>query len=217
MLSEQLLNKAKEFFPDLNVKYKNETVFMENLGKVLFFNKDFMTKYTTTLGSDIYFPDRKFEQLHPITANVVFLHELVHVHDAKKISKQFFSFLYLFPQCLSLIFLPLMLLSWKIFLPLFILSLLPLPAFFRMYLEKRAYLVSLYSVYQLSIKKNFTVSLEDSAASYLKSFKDSGYYFMWVFKNLDKEFANAIIKIKSGQKPYEDEVFLMIDELLAVS
>lgn len=217
MLSDNVLSKAKEFFPDLEIKYKDESTFMKTLGKLLFFNKSFMTQFTTTIGSTIYFPNRKFEQIRPVSTLIVLLHELVHVHDAKKWTRPIFSFLYLFPLSLSLLFLPLLFFSWKIFLPLLIISLLPLPAYFRMSFEKRAYLVSLYCAQKLSVKKQFNINLENAAKGYLENFKDSDYYFMWPFSNLDKEFANAVVKVKAGERPYEDPVFEALDKIIEVS
>lgn len=217
MISDKVLTKAKEFFPDLEIRYKEESTLMKVLGKILFFNKSFMTNFTTTLGSKIYFPNKKFVDLRPLSSLVVLLHELVHVSDSKKWSRVLFSFLYMFPLSLALVFLPLLLVSWKVFLPLLVLSLLPIPAYFRMVFEKRAYMVSLYVLQQLSIKKEFTTNLDTAAASYLENFKDSSYYFMWPFKNLEKEFADAVVKVKAGQKPYEDPVFEMVDKVLEVS
>jgi hypothetical protein len=216
MISENVLARAKEFFPDLEIKYKDESTLMKIISKILFFNKSFMTNFTTTLGSTVYFPSRRFEQLRPISSLVILLHELVHVHDSKKWSKFLFSFLYMSPLTLAVLLLPFLLLSWKIFLPLILLSLCPIPSYFRTLFEKRAYLVSLYCTQQFSIKKQFTTNLDNAASSYLSSFKDSSYYFMWPFKNLDKEFADAVVKVKAGQKPYEDPVFEMIDKVLEV-
>lgn len=217
MIQDSVLAKAREFFPDLEIKYKDESTLMKIIGKILFFNPSFMTNFTTTVGSTVYFPSRKFEQLRPISSLVILLHELVHVNDAKKWSKPLFAFLYMFPLTLAFLLLPFLLFSWKIFLPLIILSLCPVPAYFRMLFEKRAYLVSLYCTYQFSIKKQFTTNLDNAAASYLSNFKDSAYYFMWPFKNLDKDFSDAVVKVKAGQKPYEDPVFEMIDKVLEVS
>lgn len=217
MISDNILTKAKEFFPDLEIRYKDESTLMKILGKILFFNKSFMTNFTTTLGSKVYFPNKKFVALRPLSSLVVLLHELVHVSDSKKWTQILFSFLYMFPLALVVVFLPLLLVSWKLFLPLLVLSLLPLPAYFRMVFEKRAYLVSLYVLHQLSVKKEFNTNLDTAAASYLENFKDSSYYFMWPFKNLEKDFADAVVKVKVGQKPYEDPVFEMIDKVLEAS
>ncbi len=215
MVSETVLSKAKEFFPKLEIKYKDESFLMKTLGTILFFNKSFMTQYTTTIGNTIYFPTRKTEQVRPVSSLIVFLHELVHVYDSNKWSQTLFSLSYLFPLVFSVLLLPLLFVSlW--FLPLVVLCALPVPAYFRMMWEKRAYLVSLYCTYKLSIKKEFTVNLESSAEGYIGNFKDSAYYFMWPFKDLDKEFAEAIVKIKNGEAPYQDPVFEIIDKVLEV-
>jgi len=216
MIPENVLVKAKEIFPDLTIKFKDQSTLMKIISKILFFNKYFMTSFTTTLGSTIYFPSKKFIELRPISTLVVLIHEMVHVYDAKKWTKVLFSLLYMFPLSLALVFLPLLFVSWQIFLPLLILSLLPIPAYFRMIFEKRAYLVSLYCIYHLSFKKGFNTNLDNGATSYLRNFKDSSYYFMWPFKNLEKDFTEGVAKIKAGQKPFEDPVFEMVDKMLEV-
>ena len=81
-----LVEKSKEFFPDLEVKYKTESSFMKLIGKILFFNKTFMTFYTTTIGSTIYFPNREFVNNKEVSSSIIFLHELVHIHDSKNSS-----------------------------------------------------------------------------------------------------------------------------------
>lgn len=216
MSFQELITTAQTFFPDLEIKYKDQSPFMKLLGKLLFFNKSFMTSFTTTVGSTIYFPSESFVKLRPISSEIILLHELVHVNDAKKLNKFFFGFLYLLPLAFIPLALLLFLFSWKIALLLLVLCAAPLPAYFRMHFEKRAYLVSLYCTQQLAVRKQFTVNLEKSAAGYVDNFKDSSYYFMWPFKNLDKDFADAVVKVKAGQKPYEDPVFEMIDKALDV-
>lgn len=216
MVSQIVLDKTKEFFPDVRLMYKNESTFMKMLGKILFFNSQFMTSFTTTIGSNIYFPNKEFEEFRPISSLVVFLHELIHVYDSKRLFKGLFSFLYLFPITLIPISFLFLLLSWKITLILSILFALPLPAYFRMNFEKRAYLNSLYCMNKLSIKKNIPVNLDNLRNSYLKSFKDSSYYFMWPFSSIDKEMQDGLNKIKLGNRPYEDKVFDIIDKILDV-
>lgn len=53
---------------------KSKSKFMAVLGKILFFNPDFMTRYVTTIGRTIYCPNGK---ISPTTLE----HELQHVRD----------------------------------------------------------------------------------------------------------------------------------------
>lgn len=211
---QYLIQHSQNYFPNLQIKYKNESRFMKFVGMLLFFNKTFMTNYTTTIGSTIYFPDSKYLESNPVSGAVTLLHELVHVYDSMKYTRFLFSILYLSPQILFLFTLPLMIISWKlIFVSL--LFLLPLPSFFRMHFEKRAYLVSLYVLNYLIINKMIHADLDANKEYYLTQFKSGGYYFMWPFKNLNLEFENGVRKIKLGEKPYNDSVFNIIDGLLS--
>lgn len=216
MSFQDLVTKAQTYFPDFQVKYKNESSLMKLIGKIMFFNKGFMTDYTTTIGSTVYFPTETITKVRPVSAAAVLLHELIHVSDAKKYTKVLFGFLYLSPQLWALLCLPLFFLSWKLSLPLFLLFLSPVPAFFRMHFEKRAYLTSLYAISKLGIRLNFNSLLATQAKGYVSHFKDSSYYFMWPFGNIQKEFDEAIIKVKAGNRPFEDSVFDMIDDLINV-
>jgi hypothetical protein len=186
---------------------------MQLIGKILFFNKRFMTSYITTIGSTVYFPSESDVNDNQTSSSITLLHELVHVHDAKQLSKPVFSILYLFPQILALLFLPLLLVSWKVALP-FLLFAAPIPAFFRMRFEKRAYLVSLYVTNALSKKFHFNPALDNQKVNWENQFKGSAYYFMWPFSGLSKDFDQAVEKIKAGQRPYEDPVFDILDDLV---
>jgi len=214
MSFQDLVTAAQKYFPDLQIKYKDQSWFMKLVGTLLFFNKAFMTNYTTTIGSQVYFPTESFVKTRPVSAAVILLHELVHIKDAHKISKPLFGALYLSPQIFALLCLPLFLVSWKIALPLVLLFASPIPSYFRMYFEKRAYLTSLYSIYRLSKKLNFKPLLASQEKDFLSQFKGSFYYFMWPFGNLQKEFDDAVAKIQADQRPFEDPVFDIIDDLI---
>jgi len=209
-----LIINAKEHFPNLKIKYKDSSNFMKLLGYILFFNKRFMTSYTTTIGNTIYFPNEKFIRSRPNSAITIFLHELIHVYDAGRFNKYLYGFLYLFPISLLLVSLPLFFLCWKVALVLTILSLTPLPSYFRMYFERRAYMVSLYAIQKLSEKKNFTPYLDKAKNSFISEFKGSSYYFMWVFPSINRQFDEAVANIKNNKHPYEDPVFDIIDDLI---
>lgn len=216
MSFQDLTIAAQTYFPNLQIKYKDQSPFMKFIGSLLFFNNEFMVSYTTTIGETIYFPTSNFVKARPVSSAIVLLHELVHVHDEKKISKLLFGFLYLFPQILSILFLPLFfLLTWKIVLPLVIFCALPVPAFFRMYLEKRAYLASLYCFNKLSKKLDFNPNLDNQSIFFQKQFSGSYYYFMWPFGNIKNDFDEAIVRIKADQRPYDDSVFDMLDNLIS--
>lgn len=215
MSFQDLLTAAQTYFPSLQIKYKDQSWFMKALGKILFFNPSFMTSYTTTIGETVYFPNQKFVQIRPISGAVILMHELVHMYDEKKLTKPVFSASYLFPQILVPIFLlMLFFLSWKIVLPLAILCLAPIPAFFRMEYEKRAYMSSLYTLQKLGQRLNFDPKLTTQAQYFVSYFKDSSYYFMWPFKNLDAEFAQAVTDVQAGKRPYDSPVFDMLDDLV---
>lgn len=214
MAFQDLVTAAQKYFPDLQIKYKDQSWFMKLLGTILFFNKGFMTNYTTTIGSTVYYPNETFVKVRPVSASVVLLHELVHIKDAHKISKPLFGFLYLTPQILTLLCIPLFFLSWKIALPLFLLFASPIPSYFRMYFEKRAYLTSLYSINALATRLNFKPLLASQEQFFVQQFKDSSYYFMWPLSNIQKDFDEAVAKIQAGQRPYDDPVFDILDDLI---
>ena len=210
-----LVTAAQKYFPDLKIKYKDKSWFMKLIGTLLFFNKSFMTGYTTTIGSTIYFPSEAAVKTRPVSAAAVLLHELIHVNDAKKLTAPLFGFLYLTPQIFALLCIPLFLISWKLALPLMILFMLPIPSYFRMKFEKKAYLVSLYAIWSLSVRLNFKPILATQQEGYLKHFKDSSYYFMWPFGNLKKEFDDGVALVQAGKRPFEDPIFDILDELIA--
>ena len=215
MLFLDLKDAAKDYFPNLEIKYKNESIFMKILSKILFFKPDFMTSYSTKVGDTIYFPNKKSVQLRPISAVIILMHELVHMYDERKIGKLTFLLSYLFPQILSPMCLILLFwFSWKIVLLLALLFLTPIPAIFRAHFEKRAYLSSLYVFKVLGDKFNFDPKLEIQAKTYISYFKNSSYYFMWLFSSIEREFDQAIVKINLGNRPYEDPIFDMIDDLI---
>lgn len=215
MSFQELVVSAQEYFPKLKIKFKDQSWFMKTLGKIMFFNPGFMTTYTTTIGDTVYFPNINYIKLHSVSSSVVLLHELVHMYDQKKVSKPLFAISYLFPQILSPICLFLLfLITWKIVVPLSLLFLLPIPAVFRMYWEKRAYISSLYTIELLSKRLKFDPHLDVHEKGFIEQFKNSFYYYMWPIFNLNKEFDAALVKAQVGQRPYQDAVFDMLDDLV---
>lgn len=215
MSLEKIFIETIKYF-SIRIRFKCDSFLMLILSYILFFNKTFMTKYTTTIGSTIYFPNEKYIRTRPLSSITIFLHELVHIYDSKRLSNILYSFLYLLPISLLPFTLLLFIYSWKIALVLSILCLIPLPAYFRMYFERRAYMASLYVINALATKFNFNPYLEKNSDSFISQFKGSSYYFMWVFPNINKQFADAVIKIKNGERPYKDDkLFDMLDQLIS--
>lgn len=208
-----VIQATKKYYPELKVEFKDESKFMKFLGALLFFNKEFMSNYSTTIGNTVYFPSRHFLTSKNIVNTITFLHELVHIEDAKRMGNFAFSFLYLFPQILIFITIPLFFFNWWLALILGLIVLAPLPAYFRMQFEKRAYFTSLYVAKKISNKLKFNPLLDENKELFLKQFKNSSYYFMWIFPNIDKEFDQAVAKIKNNERPFEDYIFNILDEL----
>lgn len=213
-LFDNTIKKAQEYFPDIQIKFKNESTLMKIIGTILFFNPSFMTKYITTLGSTVYFQNRDFVNNSPDSATIVFLHELVHINDAKKENKILFSFLYLIPQIFVLLSIPLLFLfGWKIAL-FSLLFLAPLPAYFRMKDERKAYTISLYVMGKLN-KNGYNINIDKEKDFFISQFKGGGYYFMWPFKSIDVYFNDVVDKIKSENRPTNDnDIYDMLDKIL---
>lgn len=208
-----LLKKLDSSF---EVKFKNESTFMKILSYLLFFNKSFMTSFTTTIGSTVYFPDENKFINNTNYSTIILSHEFVHAHDAKKVSKPLFSIAYLFPQILAPFMLFFAFISWWLAIPLFLLFLSPIPAPFRMYFELRGYTMSMFMHNLLLEEKGVDESgrletLNSLAERYNKQFISFDYYLMWPFgvTNKLKDFAKQIV---SGELISNDEIFSKISE-----
>jgi hypothetical protein len=213
MLFQDAVALVQQKFP-IKIQYKDQSWFMKLLGSLLFFNPQFMTSFTTTIGNTTYYPSENYVKIHPITAFTILLHESIHVYDSKKITNLLFTLGYLFPQILVLLFIPLFLLGYFVPALCTLLFLAPIPAYFRMLFEKRAYMVSLYSLNKVNLKYNLGIDLNTHIGTVFDNFKGSTYYFMWPFKSLEKEFNDAVQKIKNNERPFNDPVFDLLDEIL---
>lgn len=180
----------------------------------MFFNPGFMTSFITTIGDTIYWPSREFVQNNPQSVSEVFIHECTHIYDEKRVGSVPFKLGYLFPQILALpMLLLLFVLTWKIVLPLVILCLLPLPAPFRAYFERRAYFVSMRAGYSLHGWDPAVIG-----AHAAKNFKNSSYYWMMPFGE-DAKFAAEAANVLAGKPESASEPALdkMINDLVTVA
>jgi hypothetical protein len=168
---------------NFNVYYKDESLFMKILSYILFFNPSFSTDFTTTIGNSIYFPNRSSVLNDEVNYSIILSHELRHVCQAKKYSSIFFGFLYLFPQILVLLSVLSFLSYYFLF---FLVFAAPIPAYFRSFFEKQAYVISLFVTYQYLVQKKYSQDDIDKDLSRMSSFcnsmfTQSSYYFMWPF------------------------------------
>lgn len=215
MAFQDVVTAAQKYFPGLQVKYKDQSTFMKVLGTIMFFNPSFMTDFITTIGNTVYFPTASYIGKNQNSSSITLLHELVHINDSSKLSKPVFSFLYLLPQIIGLLLLPLFFfVHWYIVLPLVLLFAAPIPAYFRMNFEKRAYISQFYTINKLSQRFKFDPQLESQKSFYLSQFKGSYYYFMWPFNDLVNQFNTGLANVQAGKRPYEDPVFDILDDLV---
>ena len=178
-LCEDMQQMVSWHVPEFEIKDKESSFLMKLIDKSVMwiFNKEFMTRYTTTVGYSIYVPKGKSNQSLWRTI----AHEWWHMHSMKKLGAFLHGFLYLFPQTLS----PLALLAilgfwfpWAVWFLTALVFLLPLPAYFRYREELDAYTVSM-AAYLWRYK-----SIPDDYIDHVaKNFYKSNYYFMWPFKD----------------------------------
>lgn len=214
MAFNDLVTKAQTYFPNLQIKYKDQSTFMKFLGTLMFFNPGFKTQFITTIGNTIYWPNEQFVQDNPRAVSEIFIHECTHMYDEKRVGSAPFTLGYLFPQLLALPMLFLLfVLSWKIVVPLALLCLAPWPAPFRALFERRAYFTSMLVGYKL-----YNWDPVASAPHYAENFKNSSYYFMMPFGQ-DQVFAQEAANIKAGNPMSASEPALlgMINDLMSVA
>jgi hypothetical protein len=166
----------------VKIAFKNESKLMRLLSFLLFFNKDFMTRYITVIGKTVYFPSRNWLGKNRDAAAQALCHEFVHISDEQNVGSLVFRLSYLFPQCMAVFALAGFFVGPQALL--FLLFLLPLPAPFRTFWELRGYAMTdavLYSKYRQFSSTDFLV----------RQFTTSKYYYMWPFK---KSLAREITK-----------------------
>lgn len=215
-LFDDVVARAKQQFPNLQVKYKNKSTFMKIIGSIMFFNPLFMSQYFTTIGSTVYAPSQDYVTKYPNDSAEVFLHELVHVYDAQKRNKFLYGFLYMLPQILLLLSIPILFLfGWK-FALISLIFLAPLPAYFRMIDERRGYTISVYVLSKFA-QQGRDINWAEQQAFFVPQFKGPAYYFAWPFSNIDTYFKNIILECRLNKRPseVEDTLLDIIDKIFS--
>jgi hypothetical protein len=191
-LFDRVAKFASEHY-DAQIKFKNESWMMKLLGKALFFNSKFMTRFVTVVGKKIYFPSREKMEKNPGSTAQVLCHEMVHMDDERIAGSLMFRLSYLLPQWLALLSVS------SIFVgPIglaFLVFFLPWPSFFRTFWELRGYAVT--DAVQYELTGRFTKKEWMS-----KQFTSSSYFFMWPFSKLiGRKIEENRELIKKGQLP----------------
>lgn len=196
---------------EIHVAYKDSSSFMKFLSKILFFVPDFQTRFTTTIGNTIYFPNE--DRLKDESSLSLIAHEVRHIHDSQL--DKLYNLKYLFPQILSLLFFGLCFVSFWFLIPAF-LSLVPLPAYWRMKIELNGYTTTLFVNNLLLEEKNVIPEqrlnkLLEISSRIDDAFTGPSYYFMWFF-GVQSQLNDAIYKILEGKLQEEDLFYKFIKE-----
>jgi hypothetical protein len=214
MFSPQVLTKVRHYYPSLKIGYKDQSVLMKIIGKLLFFYPPFMSSEATSCGDTIYFPNQSFVNKKRITSTIFLLHELVHLSNKKK-AGSLFHLSYLFPQILIVPLLLLFLvLPWFVALPIVLVLAAPLPAPFRMKHEKKVYLASLYCMQAINQKHHYHLDVRGQSNFFAAEFNHFYYYKMWPYPDIKQDFQEAMITIEGGGRPYQDDIFDILDDIL---
>jgi hypothetical protein len=80
---DDLIAAIKARLPKFDVRYKDESLFQRFLGFIMFFNRAYMTQYTTTMFGKVYFTSRAWVGANPKQAWKILAHEYVHLLDGK--------------------------------------------------------------------------------------------------------------------------------------
>jgi len=203
-------------YRDISVEVKEESKLMKIIAKILFFNPKFMTDYITTIGSTVYFPREDIS--NDVTVWEVLPHEMIHADDSRRLGP-LFGFLYLFPQILAILSLlafgalggNLNWLYWLLFLP----CVAPIPAYWRMKYEMRAYGMTMAIKYWMNCEG--TENKMKPPSYIVKQFLGQWYYWMFPFRGyVEKELAWWLDQIERdtlrNHLPFVDDIHQMVKD-----
>jgi len=185
LMYDHVTNEIRKTVPRFKVVSKSKSMLMRVIGKIFFFNKEFMSSYFTTIYPNVYSPETSLEKFRW----TVLSHEWVHLLRAKQ-NVLAFSFRYLFPVSLA-VFSVLSLLAiwgssyWLLNLLWLVVAALPIPSYPRAYEERIAYRMSL--AVELWRYGNITQGSKDFIAL---QFTSGAYYYMWPFKKMVKRWVD---------------------------
>lgn len=177
---EDTMREVKREFPAFRIVRKEDSSLMKLVNGFLFFitlgqMRDFMKKFTTTLGCTVYVPG-DWRELTVIQRIITLRHERVHMRQRARLTIPLFTFLYVF--C-------------------------PLPgglAYFRTRFEKEAYEESIRST--LELYPNGAALLMKPAVKKMmvENFTGPAYFWMWPFrKGIEAWYDDAVARALHAQ------------------
>jgi hypothetical protein len=215
--TNRFITELQKTVPNFNIKFKNQSTLIKIISYILFFNKNFMTQYITTIGSTVYFPSEQFLEADAPDNQAVIAHEFVHAVDNK--NNLLFKPLYLFPQILTPLFIILFFVLPHIFnfisLGIALVCLLPIiPAFWRSKDELRGYQMSLFMESELMKEyetpiDEYNSNLNDLVIFCNNEFTGSGYYWMNRFGVIG-QLNDTITKIKTDDIIKDDPIYNVV-------
>lgn len=95
--------EVRNLIPGFEVRYKNESTLQKVLGFLAYpFNRQYMTRYTTTIYPYVYFPTKEHYESQPKHSMNVLAHELVHLLDTRE-APLWMRLSYALPQAAALL------------------------------------------------------------------------------------------------------------------
>lgn len=197
----EMFDLAARHMPGFQVKYKDESWFMKLLGFIAKpFCPTYMTTYTTTFGTTVYFPNKAFVTDNYGRAWKILAHELTHGIDWLRTPVRFILE-YSLPQGLALLALGAIGALWNpwwLLMLLFILALAPWPAPGRYKWELRGYTMS------MAVNYWRYGSIEPATKQWIVTGPMTG----WGYYKMGWSVAKATSQVEAAAKSIEDGTIL---------
>jgi len=203
---KKLVDLCKEVIPSFKLTYKTDSKFMKVLGTLSkLFNPEFMTVYTTTVGSTVYLPSKEVLLADQRVYFGVLAHELVHMREQRQTGSVLYMLKYFAPQILGVLALLAIFAVtsvWFLLALFFLIALAPLPSPGRANIELNGYTMS------MAVDFWFEGSIGADELEWIAlQFTGAPYYFMWPFRGgLMKELKARAVLVRT-HKVLEDSLF----------
>ncbi len=170
----QTLDDLRAEFPAFKMVWKEDSLFMKLVNAVLFFCtfgacRDFMTKYTTTVGCRVYVP-RRWSVMTDYQRVIILRHERVHMRQRRTFTLPIYALLYV---CV------------------------PLPlgfCYFRALFEMEAYEETIRATVELYPNGAEAVQSKQARAQMVANFTGAGYGWMWPFPGRIESWYDHTVK-----------------------